>query len=130
MSEDRSDFFTGLLAGAVLGGVVGGVLGTVLTQQLSRDDKQRPSRKRAKTNGSRSDGKLLANRESQEFLAEVRQDADRAIAEARQSLDDKIAQLNAAIEDTRASLSIDSPVSTAASAPPDSADMQDVREAD
>ncbi|MEO0354257.1 MAG: hypothetical protein AAF268_05485, partial [Cyanobacteria bacterium P01_A01_bin.3] len=103
MSENRSDFFTGLVAGAFMGGVVGGVLGAVLTQQLA-PGKSKSSRRRAKSRRSRRTPprSLAASVDSQELLDEVRQDADLAIAEARRSLEDKISQLNAAIEDTRA----------------------------
>ncbi|MGK7912848.1 MAG: hypothetical protein AB4050_15445 [Synechococcus sp.] len=103
MSENRSDFFTGLVAGAFMGGVVGGVLGAVLTQQLA-PGKSKSSRRREKSRRARrsTTRRLAATVDSQELLDEVRQDADLAIAEARRSLEDKISQLNAAIEDTRA----------------------------
>ena len=105
VSENRSDFFTGLVTGAFLGGVVGGVLSAVLTQQLADRGKSKSSRrprKSLKNGNGRATARLAASVDSQELLEEVRQDADLAIAEARQSLEDKISQLNAAIEDTRA----------------------------
>ena len=104
VSENRSDFLTGLVAGAFMGGVVGGVLGAVLTQQLAPGKSKASRRRRAKSRRSRRDTtrRLAASVDSQELLNEVRQDADLAIAEARRSLEDKISQLNAAIEDTRA----------------------------
>ena len=105
VSENRSDFFAGLVTGAFMGGVVGGVLGAVLAQQLSDRGKPKSSRGQTKSrrNGNvRATRQLTASVDSQELLDEVRQDADLAIAEARQSLEDKISELNAAIEDTRA----------------------------
>ena len=114
MSENRSDFLTGLVAGAFMGGVVGGVLGAVLTQQLAPGKSKATRRRRStKSRRSRRDAtrrRLAASVDSQELLNEVRQDADLAIAEARRSLEDKISQLNAAIEDTRANfLATDEP---------------------
>ncbi|MGK7907353.1 MAG: hypothetical protein AB4040_09015 [Synechococcus sp.] len=106
VSENRSNFFTGLVTGAVVGGLVGGLLGTVLSQQLTSQGKR--SRRRSLNarkkhgNGGSVKHRLTAAVDSQELLDEVRQDADLAIAEARRSLEDKISQLNAAIEDTRA----------------------------
>lgn len=95
VSEQKSEFASGLFLGVTLGGAIGGILGAVLVPKLL--ERSQKSSKRMRDAAYRSD----SNAEDRML---THADADAQIAQARQSLEDKIAQLNAAIEDTRSRL--------------------------
>lgn len=96
MTDQRSDFWLGLVTGAVVGGAVGGVLGAVLAARLDRPKRKRPPLKPS----------MLAqgNAADLTMFDEMYREADEAIAKARQELDSKIEQVRATIDETRSRL--------------------------